>query len=111
MASLEKLGVKTVSPLSVASERLKQKKENVIEQLKSAEEFVSDLCCQRETLVSNLDEECSSFESGVDVLKKILEDKRVALIKEMQARRREQLEGISAGIESAHVAISKSNKV
>lgn len=111
MATSEKLGVKAGSPLCVASGRLQQKKENVIEQLKCAEKFISELCCQRDTLISILDEECSSCESEMNVLKKILEDKRVALIKELQARRSQDLEATSASMELASVAIFKANKV
>lgn len=104
-------GVKTGSPLSVASERLRERKENVVEQLESAEKFVDQLCGQRDCLVCNLDEECSSFENEVNVLKKVLEVKRVALIEELQARRKDELEALSSSIELASAAISKTNEV
>lgn len=105
------LEVKAGSPLCVASQRLKQRKENVIEQLNIAEKFVSRLCFQRGELISRLDEECIAVDNEVDMLKRALEDKRVEVIKELQAIKKEKLEALSTNIELANVAISNSVKV
>ncbi len=99
------------TPLSIASQRLKQKKENVVEQLKCAEEFVSSLCFHRDKQLSRLDEECNSVESETNLVRRILEDKKVAILEELSTKRKERLEDVSAIIELVNVAISKTNKV
>lgn len=111
MAAKKKLEVKTSSPLCVASQRLKLRKENVIEQLKCAENFVSKLCFEKDALISRLDEECNLVENEVSSLKRILEEKKVAIIEELKARKKEELDKVSASMDLANVAISKSNKV
>lgn len=103
--------VKTSSPLCVASQRLKQRKENVIEQLKCAEKFVSKLCFEKDAMISRLDEECNLVENEVSSLKRVLEEKKVAIIEELKEGRKEELDKVSASVELTNEAISKSNKV
>ena len=105
---MAKFEVKTVC---VLSERLKEKKENVTEQLRQAEKFVIKLCSQRDALIARQDEECSSVEDKIASLERLLGEKKIGIIEELKARRREELDRVSASVKLANEAISKSNKV
>lgn len=99
------------SPLYVASQRLRERKENVAEQLRYVNKFVNKLCQQRSFLMSKLDEECSSVEDEFELMRKTLENKRVAVLEELTSRAERQLEAISGCTEVAGIAISKTKEV
>ena len=108
----EKLELKhSSSPMCVALQRLKGKKDNVIEQLKLAEEYVDRLRSQKNDVILKMNEECSIVEREVNLVKEFLEGKRAELIEELQLKRNVELESLSSSIELANVAISKTNKV
>ena len=103
--------VKVVSPLSVASRRLDEKKGNVIEQLQVVQEYMNRLCLQRNQLNSKLEEECDSIEYDVNLLKNALDDKKGALIEEVKARRGDEMRAVSLHIDFAKEALSNTAKV
>lgn len=108
----EKLELKQgSSPMCVALQRLKEKKGNVIEQLKLAEEFVDRLSSRKNNVILKLKVECSLVEREVNLVKEMLEVKRAEVIEDLQLKRNEELKCLSSFIELANVAISKTNKV
>lgn len=108
---MAKLEVKSTYPVCVLSERLKEKKENAIEQLSHAEKFLSKLYSKRDALMARLDEECSSVEDKVSSLERLLEEKKITIMEELKARRREELDRVSISVQLANEVILKSNKV
>ncbi len=100
-----------VSPLSIASQRLEEKKENVSEQLQVAENYLNNLCFQKKQLSSKLEEECNSIERDVSLLKLALDDKKNILIEELRSKREDEIEAASLRITFANEAISSTIKV
>ena len=103
--------VRTGSALEVASQRLQQKKENLIEQLKCAEEYVNGVSQKRNHLISKLDEECQSLASEFEVAKNALEERKHSIIEELKMKTQEKLNVMTASIEAVNAFLTKATVV
>lgn len=97
--------------LVVASQRLKETKENVSQQLKAAEDRVKSLCRKRTDLSSRLSMECDSVEQQIHLLKQMLDEKKIDCVKQLKMKRSEELDSLSANIEQIEMVISKTVQV
>lgn len=99
------------SPLFIASQRLKESKENVTQLLKVAEGHLNCLCSERDDVVCKLEDECRLIEEKVESVKELLEEKKTVIIEQLKNKRNDQLFTISQCIESVRDIISKTTEV
>ena len=99
------------SPLYIGSRRLKEKKENVIEQIKVAKEYMKTLETQKELLISALDKDRNQIELRVNTIMKILESQKLMIIEELESEKKQKLESISSFLDLANGTIEGSEQV
>ena len=96
------------SALSVASRRLRERKESVLEQLKFAESRVKDLQAR---INEKFDEDCNQIEHAVNSVITALENKRGDMIRQVEAEKDQKLKEISSCMESINACAAQIQQV
>ncbi len=100
-----------ISPISVASKRLRERKDNVVEQLEIVEKYVSDLDTLKNCINEDFIEKCSKIDDQVTSMKKILDEKKIRVIGELEIEKDEGVNSITCSINLAKLAMTTAKQV
>lgn len=98
-------------PLLKLTQRLRDKKENVVEQVRLVEDYVNTSCAQKEKLTMKYDSECNKIRQEFDLAKEVLERRKSSILKQIEKQKEEQLELMSSQINLARVAVTRATQV
>lgn len=85
--------------LSIASERLRDKKEIVIEHLKSAGEYVTSLHTAADLIESKFNRKCRCIEDGISEVVETLKKRQLVLFQELEAEKDDQLRAVAKSVQ------------
>jgi len=94
----------------IASKKLKQAKENVIEQLTNVEERKSSLNWVRSTLDLEYQKVKETLESRVELIMRIIEKRRMILLEKLELERKEKQQIISESLRLASELSAKTEE-
>ena len=97
--------------MCVASKRLKERKNNVIEQLEIVEKYVYDLDTRENNYIEDFTEKCRQIECEVTSIKEMLDKKKVTIMRELEIEKDEEMKYISCSMNLAKLAMEKAKQV
>ena len=104
-------GSRKSTAVSIASKKLKQAKENVIEQLTNVEERKLSLNRAGSAVNTQCQEVKKTLESQVELILRIIEKRKVDLLEELELERKRKQQVISESLKLAGELCAKTEEV
>lgn len=99
------------SPRCIVSRRLRERKENVAEHLKTVGECVSSLHAVGGRINSKFGEECQRIENEINIVIETLTRRKLAVLQELEAEKDNKLKGITSSLQFANETMLKTEEV
>lgn len=99
------------SPLFIASKRLRERKENVVEQLKGVGEYVTSLRAAEDCFNSRFSQECKLIASGFSNAMEALKKRKLALFQELKQEKENNLRAVTRSVRFGGEIMSKTEEV